>query len=84
VQVAYHFLVVHQHVQIDTRHRDVGVARGRAHLGQRAASRQGMRDERVPAVVDGQRLDACHAEHLARRQKLAAHNILNSRWILLT
>jgi hypothetical protein len=30
---------------------------------------QGVRDERVLAVVDGQRLDACHAEHLARRQK---------------
>jgi hypothetical protein len=55
-QVSNARLIIHRHVQIAARDADVAVARGVAHLGQRPPAGQRGTDERVPAVVNRERL----------------------------
>ena len=53
-QLTDRFLLVHDDVQVRARHRHVRVPRGGPHLGEGSSAGQGVADERVPAVVDGQ------------------------------
>jgi hypothetical protein len=57
--------IIHRHMQIPRRDAHVGMPRGVANFGQRAAAGQGVADERVAAVVDGERAEAVGAEDFA-------------------
>jgi hypothetical protein len=50
-------------MQVDTRDGNVRVARRGPNLGQRAFAGQGVADERVPPVVNGERAEASEAAH---------------------
>jgi hypothetical protein len=55
-QIPYRLLLVHHDVQVRAGHGHVRVTRGGPDFRQRSPARQGVTDERVPAVVNGQGL----------------------------
>jgi hypothetical protein len=59
--------ILNGHMQIGRRDADVRVACRVPNLGQRPSTSQRVRNERVPAVVDRQRLQPLRPEHPARR-----------------
>ena len=71
-QVARLSPVVGSNVGVDGRGRNVAVAGGIAYLRQVPAASQGMRDEAVAAMVNGERLEPVEAQHLAARQFLVS------------
>ncbi len=62
-------ILFHRHMQIAAGDRHVGMANRVAHLGQCPPTGQGMADERMPAVVNGQMFQSLLAQHPARRPK---------------
>lgn len=51
------------------------MSRGAPHLRQRAPASQGVADERMPAVVDGQGAEALSAQHLAGGEEPATQGV---------
>ena len=62
-----HFDIVDRDVQVGRGDAHVGVTRGVADLGQGSTAGQGMADERVPAVMNGDGLPPGDAQHPASR-----------------
>jgi hypothetical protein len=70
-QIADLSVIVHRHMQVAARDGNVRMPRRRAYFGQRPSTGQCVADERVPPVVDRQRVEASEAQNLARRQEPA-------------
>ena len=54
-EIADRFLVVYHDVRVRARNREIRMTRCRADFRQRSAACQGMADESMPSVVNGQR-----------------------------
>jgi hypothetical protein len=79
-QVADGLFVVDNHMEVRARHSHIAVACGRADLGQGTSAREGVGDECVAAVMDGQGSDALHAKHPTRRQEPPANGMALKRF----
>jgi hypothetical protein len=68
-QVAQRRVFINRNMQVATPDRNVRKPRRVAHLCERPPTRQRMRDESMPPVVDRERAEALLPQHLAGRQK---------------
>jgi hypothetical protein len=78
-QIAHRRLILHRHMQIPRRDTHVGVASRVANLGKRAAACQGMADECVAAVMNGERAETVGTENLAGRAEPLAERVAGKR-----
>ena len=74
-QAAHVLIFIDRDMQIGRRDADVAVADSFADLGQRAATGQGVADERVPAVVNRQGPQPFTAKRLACRPETLADRV---------